>query len=152
MSVVIDGSNGLTFPNSTTQTAAGLTTVNPVIASGALTFADATTQNTSGAVSKASSGYTKLPNGLIIQWGGTPFSGGGGTANITFPVAFPTACLAVTASVGRGSTLSGYMMSTQIGTFNTTSAAVIGNYDTGGTAGILPLSGNEYAAWIAFGY
>lgn len=104
------------------------------------------------ASSFSGSGYQKLPSGLIVQWGGTPFSGGGGTANITFPVAFPTACLAVTASVGRGTTLGGYMMSTQIGTFNTTSASVIGNYDTGGTAGINPLSVNEYAAWIAFGY
>lgn len=36
-------------------------------------------------VSLASSGYQKLPSGLIVQWG---TSGGG---SVTFPISFPTA-------------------------------------------------------------
>lgn len=51
-----------------------------------------TIQNTGGtdqfANLEAASGYQKLPGGLIIQWG--EFAAG---ANITFPLAFPTACL-----------------------------------------------------------
>lgn len=38
-------------------------------------------------------GYQKLPGGLIIQWGQTNVSNNGTT--VTFPVAFPTACLNV---------------------------------------------------------
>jgi hypothetical protein len=53
-----------------------------------------------GIVSKTSNGYCKLPNGLIIQWGTSATT----TANyavgtITFPIAFPTACLNV--QIGR---------------------------------------------------
>ena len=45
---------------------------------------------------KAGAGYVKLPNGIIIQWGG----GGSGvnsetTATVTFPITFPNACLRV---------------------------------------------------------
>lgn len=47
-------------------------------------------------ISKTSNGYTKLPNGMILQWGTSSVP----TANyavqtITFPIAFPTACLNV---------------------------------------------------------
>lgn len=43
--------------------------------------------------SLASSGWTQLPNGLILQWGtGTTSSG---TGTVTFPTAFTTACYAV---------------------------------------------------------
>lgn len=44
----------------------------------------------------SSSGWQKLPSGLIIQWGTTTLSVGAGTPtadNWTFPVAFPNACL-----------------------------------------------------------
>jgi hypothetical protein len=51
-------------------------------------------------ISKTSNGYTKLPNGMILQWGTSSTT----TANyavgtITFPIAFPTACLNV--QIGR---------------------------------------------------
>ena len=52
--------------------------------------------------SVSSSGYQKLPSGLIIQWGdgvSTATAGSGNyTATITFPIAFPTACFQVTLS------------------------------------------------------
>jgi hypothetical protein len=57
---------------------------------------------------------------------------GSGTASITFPVAF-NAAPNVTASVYRGTTLSGYIMSTQIGAITTTGVTIIGNYTTGGS-------------------
>lgn len=41
-------------------------------------------------------GYQKLPSGLIIQWGSVATSGTGSkTSNVTFPIAFPSACLQV---------------------------------------------------------
>jgi len=47
--------------------------------------------------SLSGNGYQKLPNGLIIQWGSATTSGGG--ASVSFPIAFPTQCYAVIASV-----------------------------------------------------
>lgn len=43
------------------------------------------------AFSKNVNGYTKLPNGFILQWGEV-FIGNGATANLTFPIVFPTTC------------------------------------------------------------
>ena len=47
--------------------------------------------------SLANSGYQKLPGGLIIQWGrdGVIRDLGPGTTAMTFPIPFPTACIAV---------------------------------------------------------
>ena len=42
----------------------------------------------------AGNGYQKLPGGLILQWGSftvSTTSGGVGTADVTYPIAFPTA-------------------------------------------------------------
>lgn len=47
-----------------------------------------------------SSGYQKLPGGLIIQWG-TYFVGANTSVSATFPIAFPNACLFATTSGGR---------------------------------------------------
>lgn len=44
------------------------------------------------AKSITANGYQKLSNGLIIQWGNAV------AQTITFPIAFPTACLSITAS------------------------------------------------------
>jgi hypothetical protein len=44
--------------------------------------------------SKATTGYQKLPGGLIVQWGVGQVSST--TVEITFPIAFPTACFGVT--------------------------------------------------------
>lgn len=48
--------------------------------------------------SLAASGYQKLPGGVILQWGtgpssGTLAAGATGSGTITWPIAFPTACL-----------------------------------------------------------
>ena len=114
-----------------------------------LTAAGSINLNTLNTYSSASSGYQKLPSGIIIQWGTTVFNGSG-VASITFPTAFPTACRFVNASVSRGTTLSGYLMSTQIGSISTTGVTIIGNYTISGT--VLTLGVNENAAWVAIGY
>jgi hypothetical protein len=41
------------------------------------------------------SGYDKLPSGLIIQWAVGSYETTEGSQDVTFPLAFPTACLAV---------------------------------------------------------
>ncbi|WP_420023771.1 pyocin knob domain-containing protein [Cereibacter azotoformans] len=58
------------------------------------------------ATSKSSNGYIKLPNslgGLIIQWGEGVTSVEGAADN-TFPIAFPNACLSLTAADLNGAT------------------------------------------------
>lgn len=42
-------------------------------------------------VSLTSSGYQKLPSGLIIQWNGANLTDGNGVGTVTHPVAFPNA-------------------------------------------------------------
>jgi hypothetical protein len=46
-------------------------------------------------------GYQKLPGGLIIQWGFVPDTGT--TMSATFPIAFPTACVGISAQIIRNS-------------------------------------------------
>ena len=55
--------------------------------------------------SKSQNGYTKLPNGLIIQWGNDFFNGSDGdnATIITLPISFPNAFLQIVATdVGLG--------------------------------------------------
>ena len=54
-----------------------------------------------GRRSIGTSGYQKLPGGLIIQWGSFTTSSSGYT-NITFPIAFPTAFLNITGTASAG--------------------------------------------------
>ena len=54
--------------------------------------------------SQASSGYQKLPSGLIIQWGQVSVSVSANTATQwtwTFPIAFPNACLQAFSTAGN---------------------------------------------------
>lgn len=44
-------------------------------------------------------GYTKLPNGFIIQWGMVPYGSGEGSTYLSFPIAFPSTCLALNATI-----------------------------------------------------
>lgn len=46
--------------------------------------------NLFSAKSLASSGYQKLPSGLIIQWGVTTLTGGGSYTTVTLPIAYTT--------------------------------------------------------------
>ena len=62
---------------------------------GTLTWMGISLLGTSG---KTANGYIKLPDGLIIQWGRGASVSGETTAETTFPIAFPAACLRVIAS------------------------------------------------------
>jgi hypothetical protein len=48
--------------------------------------------------SKVTNGYQKLPGGLILQWGQYNSVMAPSRITITFPIAFPTACLNMTAT------------------------------------------------------
>ena len=48
--------------------------------------------------SKSENGYTRLPNGLIVQWGLALVEKGDNTTPTLFPIAFPNRCLNVTAT------------------------------------------------------
>ncbi|CAJ3864892.1 gp26 [Burkholderia pseudomallei] len=49
-------------------------------------------------------GFSKFPNGLILQWGSFMSSGTGNpNATVTFPIAFPNACLGLSPTIGGGS-------------------------------------------------
>lgn len=47
--------------------------------------------------SLGSNGYIALPGGLVLQWGSLSM-GGGGDNHVSFPIAFPSACLQVICS------------------------------------------------------
>lgn len=136
MSMILDGTSGLTSPAAvltttplavtsggtgvTTSTGTGAvvlgtspTLVTPALgtpasgvltnctaataASGTNTTALATTAFAFAGVSLATSGYAKLANGAIMQWG--RFTG---SASITFPVVFPAACGGVVCTITGG--------------------------------------------------
>lgn len=62
-----------------------------------------------GASSFGTSGYQKLPNGFILQWGSAgTISGAGGSASPTFPIAFPTACQSVIVMPAPGALVTQY--------------------------------------------
>ena len=57
-----------------------------------------TSNFTGGGVSSlASSGYQKLPSGLIIQWGTTSSIPGNGNLVVAFPISFPNSCFTIQA-------------------------------------------------------
>ena len=86
------------------------------------------------------SGYQKLPGGLIIQWASGVFTNAGDTTQtINFPITFPNAALHVIASDIAGNTVTSDIWS-QVYTW-TTSSAVIALQNTGGgstVGGITP--------------
>lgn len=64
------------------------------VGTGGVKFTDGSTQTTAKwPTTLATNGYTKLPNGMILQWG--EFVMGTGWYNQLFVIPFPTACLNV---------------------------------------------------------
>lgn len=98
----------------------------------------------SGDVSIGTSGYWKIPNGLIFQWGVNAFGNGGGglPTTVTFSTAFPNACIQVVASGQAGSV---YDTTFACDTYTTTTFKGYAHDHTGASV----IAG---AAWIAIGY
>jgi hypothetical protein len=85
----------------------------PTAASATNTTQLATTAFAYGTLSASSNGYTKLANGLIIQWGTISGSGSHGTSySGTFPLTFPNNAytLAATNQQGVGTTTTQVIM------------------------------------------
>lgn len=107
-----------------------------------------------GAFSKNNNGYTKLTNGVILQWGvvNTVLSTNGETVsgNITLPVAFPTRCAI---SIGRPSFVDGgsFKASLYNGAISPASSNTLGYYfcrHVNGPTIAEPVIIN----WVAIGY
>ncbi|MCF0149590.1 MAG: hypothetical protein HUJ77_14490 [Clostridium sp.] len=89
--------------------------------------------------SKGSSGYTKLPNGIVIEWGVVENATSGVNTSITFPIEFPNTIFTMSASI------SGTTVSTQLGCncgVYTKGTGYVGQ-NTGATRRVF---------WIALGY
>lgn len=80
---------------------------------------------------KSPSGYTVLPNGVIVQWGTVPSGAGEGSTSVTFPVAFPTACVSLTASIINPSSDNENDFWYQVISLNTTFATLYRNSSDG---------------------
>ena len=95
--------------------------------------------NTNSGASISGNGYTRLVNGLIIQWGSFVASGSAGS-HLTFPITFPNGYLSFTLSQNIGVVTTGIQ---PVGQANITQGGVdIYN----GNAGA------NYIFWIALGY
>lgn len=93
------------------------------------------------AKSFGATGYCKLPGGLIVQWGTVSLADGGSSA-ITFPTAFPTACI--------GSP----QMSVQAGSAGNFGIGIASSVSASGFTARLWNGGSNSAtlAWFAVGY
>ena len=99
-------------------------------------------------ISKNTNGYTKLPNGMILQWGTVAGSISNGFKQlwVNFPITFPNTCHAVicTPKTSGGYDLSGLLVETDFNSIglNFNIRQILGNV------------GNHafQATWIAIGY
>lgn len=95
----------------------------------------------------ATSGYIKLPNGLIIQWG-TANAGSVASAAFTFPLAFPTNPLSITGNIqGTNATI---IFSVVFNSLSKTGCTIVKQYYAPG--GSTTLTPGESVQWIAIGY
>ena len=93
------------------------------------------------AVSKSASGYLKLDNGLIIQWGRFSTSNGWNT-RINFPISFPSICQSVSVTHDLGGSAGSAVYQ---GTCGVKARTNVGFYGGGLTAGNL-------LTYMAIGY
>lgn len=107
---------------------------------GGITFAKLL--STDWTASKATNGYQKLGSGLYLQWGSVGGTASAGTASVSFPVAFPTACLQVLACISGNST--------EVTT--TTGHVGVGGASTSGFSIYNRTSVSQTFNWIAVGY
>jgi len=136
MSIVLQGS-----------TSGSITLQEPDVAgSNTLTLPAATgtvalTENFTGSnVSLTTDGYQKLPSGLIMQWGTTPSISNDGSYAVTFPIAFPTACVTVQVCGKLGATTASAAYSIGTGNYTTTGVTIYNDAST------------QTTSWFAVGY
>lgn len=96
-----------------------------------------------GTFSKDTAGYTKLPNGMILQWGNGGFSVGQSSNTLTFPIAFPNKCVVVNCNLTGSSTVNPIDCMYSIG--NVTQHYFDVHYNK-------PRNEYQGVSWIAIGY
>lgn len=97
--------------------------------------------------SLGTNGYLTLPGGLLLQFG--TVAGGSSTATVTFPVAFPTACRSVQATINNSAT--SQVFSVQTYSFTATQFTYRKNQiQTGGSGG--GGAAAEAFTWFAIGH
>lgn len=99
-----------------------------------------------GRQSIGTSGYQKLPGGLIIQWGSGLLTTG---STVSFPVAFPAACLNVQVTADTSTSVGVEVAGARL--LTTTTFTFDGAVFTGGLGGWFVAS-NLTAYWFAIGY
>jgi hypothetical protein len=102
-----------------------------------------------GTRSIGTSGYSKLPNGLILQWGAKSITAGSAyyqQADFTFPIAFPTACIHCSADNGRNSN-AWYDLITSAVAVDKSTVRIMVRHVTGGI-----LNSNFSCTYFAIGY
>ena len=97
--------------------------------------------------SLTSNGYQKFPNGAILQWGYLTVTAG--DIGVTFPTAFPTACLSVTITAASPAPSGTQAFVAHATGKSTTAFAARGrSVSSGGTVAVSAID----ASWIAVGY
>lgn len=97
--------------------------------------------------SKTNNGYQKLPGGLIIQWGYATFNRASSTytyADITFPITFPNAALALYATLSGVNVGAYALLPIFVDGYTASTAAA-------GVNGVQP-TGIQQVTWLAIGY
>jgi|GEM_PF-3984125 len=133
-----------TFASVNTSYSPGLNTVGNNMA-----MISDSTASLGFACSKSANGYTKLPNGLIVQWGTIAVASHDQEydfGTITFPITFPTAVLNVSATmITSASAASGFDTIPGVKAVTTASAQFYSGCTSSGT--------ETYGLyWIAIGY
>jgi hypothetical protein len=129
--------SGMTSVAATTFT--GNVTGNVSGNAGTVTNGVYTTDFTSSNQSLSTNGYQKLPGGLIMQWGNVS-PAINTTTTVTFPTAFPNACVSVQLTILNSTTSDVYVM--RVNQTPTTTDFVIRNSQ--GTS--------YFTYWLAIGY
>lgn len=129
MTTKVQGTQGIEFPDSTQQASAALTAF----------IGSNQSLNTSG--------YQKLPGGLIIQWGRQTLNTvannwNNGTYN--FPIPFPTAALAIVGSVSNNASLSSTVINSSVGISNNSQYGISVTSTANLTGAVVQ--------WISIGY
>ena len=136
-------SNATTSTTGVVELATGAQVLTGTNTTNAVTPASLTSQQ-----SIATNGYVTLPGGLILQWG--HFNSGswnGSTQAITFPIAFPTACLNISGTSDNAGISGGkYACDVVLGPTTTGASFAAPGYFSGGS------SNSNGFYWHAIGY
>ena len=147
LSAIVSNNSGASEPTTTFANMIWVDTTNNLVKQRNTTNTGWNTISTLGAKalhtadfvqSLAAAGYIKFPGGLIAQWGSQSVAATS-TANVTLPIAFPTAFLQAIASSDAGSATSGRAGAAIV---NTTTIQLINGAGTGA----------QTVRWLAIGY